>query len=80
MAYTPLEDLLPRTNFSVYRLVRMASARALEIAVTGQSLNGHIPANQKLTTSAFEEIRTGRVVEKNTVAFLAAKEKAKRNA
>lgn len=65
MPYQPLEDLLPKANNSVYRLVRIASKRALEISLTGQSLNGVIPSNEKLTTTAFEEIRTGKVVEKS---------------
>lgn len=64
MAYQPLEDLLPRASNSVYRLVRIASKRALEISITGQSVNGVIPANQKLTTTAFEEIRAGKVIDK----------------
>lgn len=75
MAYIPLEDLLPKSNLSVYRLVRIASKRALEIAATGQSLNGVIPANQKLTTTAFEEIRKGKCVDK-----LVSKQFAPKNA
>ncbi len=64
MAYQPLEFLLPKANNSVYRLVRIASKRALEISSTGQSVLGIIPTNQKLTTTAFEEIKAGKVVDK----------------
>ena len=35
MAYQPLEELLPKASMSVYRLVRLASMRATELANTG---------------------------------------------
>ena len=38
MAYQPLEELLPNANNSVYRLVRLASTRATELATTGVKL------------------------------------------
>ncbi len=64
MAYQPLEDLLPKANNSLYRLVRMAGKRAMEIAITGHSLIPGTSSNQKLTTTALEEIRAGKVVDK----------------
>ena len=32
MGYQPLEDLLPKANYSIYKLVRLASIRATELA------------------------------------------------
>lgn len=70
MAYQPLEELLPKTNNSVYRLSRIAGKRAMEIALTGQHLISGTSLNQKLTTSALEEIRFAKVVDKlNGKAF-----------
>lgn len=63
MAYQPLEELLPKANFSIYRLVRLASKRALEISETGAKLIT-VPSEQKITTTALEEIRQGKVYEK----------------
>ncbi len=63
MAYQPLEELLPKTSNSVYRLVRLASQRATELANTGAKLV-NVPAEQKLATTALDEIRVGRIVEK----------------
>ncbi len=62
MAYQPLEELLPKSNFSIYRLVRIASKRALEIAETGANMV-NAPTNQKLATTALDEIRAGKVVD-----------------
>ena len=75
MAYQPLEELLPRTNFSIYRLVRLASKRALEISETGTQLIS-IPSEQKITTTALEEIRQGKVFQKGFGDVKIEKEKA----
>ncbi len=74
MTYQPLEELLPRANYSVYRLVRLASKRALEISETGAKLIT-VPSEEKLTTTAFEEIRQGLVVDKLVVDLEAEKAK-----
>ena len=63
MGYQPLEELLPRANYSIYRLVRLASKRALELSENGAKLVS-APAEQKLTTTALEEIKQGRVIDK----------------
>lgn len=63
MGYQPLEELLPRSKWSIYRLVRLASKRALEISETGAKLVS-APAEQKITTIALEEIRQGKVLDK----------------
>ncbi len=64
MAYQPLEELLPKAAGSVYKLVRIASKRALEISETNVRL---VPSssNTKLATVALDEIRAGKVVEKS---------------
>jgi DNA-directed RNA polymerase subunit K/omega len=66
MAYQPLEELLPKAHMSVYRLVRLASIRATELAATGVKLVP-APADQKLATTALDEIRAGKVVERARV-------------
>ncbi|MEI7998786.1 MAG: DNA-directed RNA polymerase subunit omega [Candidatus Omnitrophota bacterium] len=71
MSYQPLEELLPRANFSIYRLVRLASKRALEISETGAKLVD-APSEQKITTTALEEIRQGKVVLKSVADAQAA--------
>ena len=80
MAYQPLEELLPKASMSVYRLVRLASMRATELATTGVKLVV-APADQKLATTALDEIRAGRVVEKGGDIFTAYHDaKNKKNA
>ena len=62
MGYQPLEELLPKAGGSVYKLVRIASKRALEISETGGKMVA-AGANAKLTTIALDEIRAGKVFE-----------------
>jgi DNA-directed RNA polymerase omega subunit len=61
MGYQPLEQLLPKSGNSVYKLVRMASQRATEIA-DGQPKLIEIPFETKTATVALEEIRSGKVL------------------
>ena len=68
IAYQPLEELLPKASMSVYRLVRLASMRATELATTGVKLV-NVPAEQKLATTALDEIRAGKVIEKGGDIF-----------
>ena len=70
MGYQPLEELLPKASNSVYRLVRLASMRATELAATGVKLVPG-PADQKLATTALDEIRAGKVTEKGGDIFTA---------
>lgn len=65
MGYPPIEELLPKTNFSIYKLVRLACCRAIELA-EGKKKIIDIPSAEKATTVALEEIRAGRVVIKET--------------
>ena len=68
----PIEDLLPKAGDSVYRLVRMASNRALELS-EGKKCLVENPTNDKSTTRALEEIHAGRVVFKDSEDQLAEK-------
>ena len=61
MGCPPLEDLLPKTGMSIYKLARMSAKRALELA-DGQKRLIDVPAQEKTTTVALEEIRAGKVV------------------
>lgn len=63
MQYQPLEELLPRADWSIYRLVRMASKRALELS-DGRKCLVENPDSDKVTTQALEEIRQGKVESK----------------
>ena len=60
MEYQPLEELLPRADWSIYRLVRMASKRALELS-DGRKCLVENPGSDKATTCALEEIRQNKV-------------------
>ena len=66
MIQISLEELLPRSGGSVYRLSRMASQRALELAEGRPLLINKIDTD-KVTTLALEEIRQGKVVSKEAV-------------
>ncbi len=61
MGHPPLEELLPKAGNSVYKLVRMAAERAVEMA-EGRPRLIDSPPNEKTATVALEEIRQGRVV------------------
>ena len=77
MAYTPVEDLLSKSDFSIYRLIRMASLRACEISATGARLIPFVE-NQKVATTALEEIRAGKVAEKSVAANAVSTAKGKK--
>ncbi len=55
MGYVPLEKLLPKSGHSIYRLMAMASKRAMELADHAPRLI-EIPSSQKTATIALEEI------------------------
>ena len=77
MAYQPLEEMLPRAQGGVYRLMRVASLRALEVSVTGVSLVSKLNT-QKPATVALEEIRAGKVMDKETAEATDKAAKAKK--
>ncbi len=56
----PIEELLPRANYSIYTLVRMASARALELS-DGKKCLAEDVNTEKFTTMALQEIIQGKV-------------------
>lgn len=62
MSYVPLEGLLKRVD-SIYKLVLLASRRAVEISDTGRKLVDINP-RVKPTTVALEEIRMGKIAYK----------------
>ena len=66
MYYVPLEQLLDKSSGSVYKLVILASRRALEIA-EGQPKLVSLDSGTKPSTVALHEIAEGRVyvVQKN---------------
>jgi DNA-directed RNA polymerase omega subunit len=63
MAYVDLETLLDKSNGSVYKLVILASKRALEIA-EGQPKLVEAKISVKPSTVALLEIAEGRVESK----------------
>ena len=60
MEHHPIDELLPRAGGSVYKLVRMAANRALELADGKPALIAKIKTD-KLTTIALEEIAQGKI-------------------
>ena len=60
MSYQPMEKLLPRASNSVYKLVRLAANRAIELAEGKPKLIRN-NTSDKATTIALEEILQGKV-------------------
>jgi len=63
LGYQPLEKLLPKANHSVYKLVKLASKRAVELADGAPKLI-EAPSFLKTTTIALDEIASGKVILK----------------
>ncbi|MDD5238024.1 MAG: DNA-directed RNA polymerase subunit omega [Candidatus Omnitrophica bacterium] len=63
MPYIPLENLLDKSNNSIYKLVILASKRALEIAEGQPKLVG-VDSSTKPSTIALHEIAEGRIQSK----------------
>jgi DNA-directed RNA polymerase omega subunit len=63
MGYPPIEKLLPKANFSIYKLVRMAATRATELA-DGAAKLIEISPDAKTATIALEEIQQAKIVLK----------------
>jgi len=61
MGYLPLEKLLPKAGGSIYKLVRLASVRATELAEGKPRLVEKIDA-EKVVSIALEEIANSKVV------------------
>ncbi len=60
MEYVPLEKLVDKSGGSVYKLVNLASKRALEIA-EGQPILVRVNNSTKPSTIALYEITEGKV-------------------
>jgi DNA-directed RNA polymerase omega subunit len=60
MEYVPLEELLDKSSESIYKLVILASKRALEIA-EGQPKLVNVNSSTKPSTIALYEIAAGKV-------------------
>lgn len=73
MSDLPIEELLPRANYSIYKLVRMASTRALELSDGSRCLAENI-TTEKFTTMALEEIAQGKITIKTETDGKAIKE------
>lgn len=61
MGHPPIEELLPQANYSIYKLVKLAANRAVELA-DGRKKLIEAPSSEKLATIALEEIREKKVV------------------
>lgn len=66
MANQTIEDLLPNADYSVYKLVRMASKRAMELAEGKPPLVDKVQSDKE-TSIALAEIARGKVVSKKSV-------------
>ena len=77
MADIPIEELLPRANYSMYSLVTMAAARALELS-DGKRCLVENPSSEKLTTRALEEILQGKIETKEAADIRIANEKGQK--
>jgi DNA-directed RNA polymerase omega subunit len=65
MAYQPIEELLPKSGYSVYKLIRIAAKRSLELADGSPKLIDGVAIDAKTPTIALDEIRAGKVVLKD---------------
>ena len=72
----PIEDLLPRSNYSMYALVSMAAARALELSDGKRCLLEN--PTEKLTTQALQEIAEGKIETKEAADIRTANEQAQK--
>ncbi len=63
MAYVPMEGLIEKTGGSVYKLVILASKRAIELNQGAGKLVEANP-NMKISTLALKEIAEGKVAMK----------------
>lgn len=67
MFYVPLEKMLDKTGGSIYKLVILASKRALELA-EGQPKLVDVSPSLKPSTIALYEIVSGKIVYKKPKA------------
>lgn len=78
MGYQPIEELLPKSGYSIYKLARLAAVRAIQLADGSPKLIDNVAADTKTPTIALDEIRAGKVVIKSVAdQFEPVKEKKK---
>ena len=77
MVYQPVEGLLPKANYSAYKLVTMAGKRAQELAAGAPRLV-EASAIEKVTTTALREILAGKVMLKEVADALVHVAKGKK--
>lgn len=65
MYYSSLETMLDKTSGSIYKLVVVASKRALELAEGSPKLVDDVSTAAKQSTIALHEIAAGKVMVKN---------------
>jgi DNA-directed RNA polymerase omega subunit len=65
MYYAALEKMLDKTDGSIYKLVVVASKRALELAEGNPKLVNEVNAAAKPSTVALREISEGKVKAKD---------------
>lgn len=78
MEHRTIDELLPHSGGSVYRLVRMAANRATELS-DGKPCLIQRPSSDKFTTIALEEITQGKIESKQVAEQRAAGKKASLN-
>ncbi|MCK5014622.1 MAG: DNA-directed RNA polymerase subunit omega [Candidatus Omnitrophica bacterium] len=78
MTDVPIEELLPRAGYSIYKLVSMAATRALDLSDGRRCLAENIKT-EKFTTMALEEIAQGKIKLKEVSDGKALKEKVQEN-
>jgi DNA-directed RNA polymerase omega subunit len=79
MVYMPMEQLLPKSALSSYKLVVIASKRALEIANGAPKMvDAHI--NEKHATTALREIMAGKLCTREAADLMAEETKKKKKA
>ena len=78
MDHGTIEELLPHSGGSVYRLVRMAANRATELA-DGKPCLIQKPSSDKFTTIALEEIAQGKIEARQVADKRAGGKKASLN-
>lgn len=61
MTYIPMEQLLKNTEDSMYKLVILASRRALELGTGSGRLVDEAAPNEKLTSIALREIKEKKI-------------------
>ena len=77
MADLPMEDLLPKANYSIYSLVTLAAARALELS-EGKRCLADGSSSEKVTTKALEEIAQGKIETREASDIRMANEQAQK--